>query len=168
MDQQSETMVRSQVLDSVYLRHLEGVSEVLEVRRNPVRVPRSEVTLRIPSASLLTLPCDASYSDRSGQASVKLSRKAGTGESSDTLYVYASCDSLEVQCEEYARQLRTVREERASEVHMLENELSRLRREISEVEEKPPNGIRRVLKGYLYGLVSGVFITLLLTIKIKN
>ena len=64
--------------DSVIRLAIDSVSELVEIRTEPVKVPMSAVTLTIATDSLRSLPAGASYSERSGQASVKVSRKAAT------------------------------------------------------------------------------------------
>lgn len=58
-------------------------------------IPMSEVSLRISVDSLLKLPKAASYQARSGQASAKVEK------SGDTIYVWATCDSLQREVEYY-------------------------------------------------------------------
>ena len=70
-------------------------SEVRLIRTETV--PKSEVSLKIPADSLLRLPPLASYSGKSGQASVSVSRDR------DVITVYASCDSLQLLVEYYER-----------------------------------------------------------------
>ena len=68
----------------------------------------SMVTLTIATDSLRRLPAGASYSERSGQASVKVTRRAATATEPEYIYVYATCDSLQLQCERYERTIRNM------------------------------------------------------------
>lgn len=64
-------------------------------------MPKEAVTLTIAADSLRKLPEGASYSARSGRASVDVRK----GQSAGTLVVYASCDSLQHLVEEYERRM---------------------------------------------------------------
>lgn len=114
----------------------------------------SEVGLTIPMDSLLRLPLEAVYTARSGQAGVKVSRgkTAGGGE---TIYVYASCDSLALECGRYERTVTS------------------LNRRISELQnrtetEPRPGAILTALKWFLMGLVSGAVIMTIVIIILKK
>ena len=76
--------------------------EVLLVRTEAV--PKSEVRLAISADSLMRLPPRASYSGKSGQANVSVSRDG------DVIAVHASCDSLQILVEYYAGRSETYRE----------------------------------------------------------
>lgn len=58
-------------------------------------IPMSEASLRISADSLLRLPESASYQARSGQATAKVEKHG------DTIYVWATCDSLAREVEYY-------------------------------------------------------------------
>lgn len=143
-------------------------SELEEVRTEPVKVPMSSVTLTIATDSLHRLPSGASYSDRSGQASVKVSRKAATGTEPEYIYVYASCDSLQLQCERYERQIRNLHSQYAERLNEMQNRLAATSHELEEVKEKPPNAIGTALKWFFYGLLSGILATIIIFIKLKK
>lgn len=147
---------------------LDSASEVVEIRTEPVKVPMSAVTLTIATDSLRSLPAGASYSERSGQASVKVSRKAATATEPEYIYVYASCDSLMLQCERYERQLRNLHSEYDERLNEMQNRLAATLHELEEVKEKPPNAIGTALKWYFFGLLSGILATIIIIIKLKK
>lgn len=154
--------------DSVIRLAIDSVSELVEIRTEPVKVPMSSVTLTIATDSLRSLPAGASYSDRSGQASVKVSRKAATATEPEYIYVYASCDSLELQCERYERQIRNLHSQYGERLNEMQGRLSATSHELEEVKEKPPNVIGTALKWYFYGLLSGILATIFIFIKLKK
>ena len=154
--------------DSVVHLALDSVSELVEIRTEPVRVPMSSVTLTIATDSLRSLPAGASYSERSGQASVKVSRKAATATEPEYIYVYATCDSLQLQCERYERQIRNMHSEYGERLNEMQGRLSATSHELEEVKEKPPNVIGTALKWYFYGLLSGILATIIIFIKLKK
>ena len=112
-----------------------------------MKVPMSSVTLTIATDSLRSLPAGASYSERSGQASVKVSRKAATATEPEYIYVYASCDSLQLQCERYERTIRNLHREYGERLQEMQSRLSASQH--TEQVEKPPNGVGTSLKRYL-------------------
>jgi len=128
----------------------------------------SSVTLTIAADSLRSLPSGASYSERSGQASVKVSRKAATATEPEYVYVYASCDSLELQCERYERQIRNLRSEYGERMNEMQGRLAATQSQHTEQEEKPPNAIGTALKWYFYGLLSGILATIIIFIKLRK
>lgn len=154
--------------DSVIRLAIDSVSELVESRTEPVKVPMSAVTLTIATDSLRSLPAGASYSERSGQASVKVSRKAATATEPEYIYVYASCDSLQLQCERYERTIRSLHKDYGEQLNGMLTRLAEARQEVQELKEKPPNGIGTALKWYLAGLVSGIIGTIIIFIKLKK
>lgn len=154
--------------DSVIRLAIDSVSELVEIRTEPVKVPMSAVTLTIATDSLRSLPVGASYSERSGQASVKVSRKAATATEPEYIYVYASCDSLELQCERYERQIRNLHSQYGERLNEMQGRLSATSHELEEVKEKPHNAIGTELKWYFYGLLSGILATIIIFIKLKK
>ena len=154
--------------DSVIRLAIDSVSELVEIRTEPMKVPMSAVTLTIATDSLRSLPAGASYSERSGQASVKVSRKAATATEPEYIYVYASCDSLELQCERYERQIRNLHSQYGERLNEMQGRLSATSHELEEVKEKPPNAIGTELKWYFYGLLSGILATIIIFIKLKK
>lgn len=154
--------------DSVIRLAIDSASEVVEVRAEPVKVPMSAVSLTIATDSLRSLPAGASYSERRGQASVKVSRKAATATEPEYIYVYASCDSLELQCERYERTIRNLHREYGERLNEMQGRLSATSHELEEVKEKPPNAIGTALKWYFFGLLSGILATIIIIIKLKK
>lgn len=108
-------------------------------------VPKSEVSLAIPADSLLRLPPLASYSGKSGQASVSVSRDR------DVITVYASCDSLQLLVEYYER-TSSVWKERYEEMTGLYEE---------EIKQRS-----NPVKIFFYGLGVGILLSVLTTIII--
>lgn len=149
--------------DSVVRLALDSVSEVVEIRTEPVTVPKSEVTLTIPTDSLRRLPVGASYTDRSGQASVKVGRRAATATEPEYIYVYATCDSLQLQCERYERTIRNLHKDYGEQLSGLKIRLAETSQELHELEEKPPNPVGTSFKWFLYGMLGGFLIA-----RIKN
>lgn len=90
----------------------------------PLTVPKSEVSLAISPDSLHSLPPGASYSGRNGQASVKVMLKAATATEPEKIYVYATCDSLQLQCESYERTIRNLRAVYSEEIAALEAQIA--------------------------------------------
>ena len=154
--------------DSVVHLALDSVSELVEIRTEPVKVPMSSVTLTIATDSLRSLPAGASYSERSGQASVKVSRKAATATEPEYIYVYASCDSLQLQCERYERQIRNIHSQYGERLNEMQNRLAATSHELEEVKEKPPHALGTALKWSFAGLLSGIIGTIIIFIKLKK
>nr|DAY67621.1 MAG TPA: Hemolysin [Caudoviricetes sp.] len=154
--------------DSVIRLAIDSVIELVEIRTEPVKVPMSAVTLTIATDSLRSLPAGASYSERSGQASVKVSRKAATATEPEYIYVYASCDSLQLQCERYERQIRNLHSQYDERLNEMQNRLAATSHELEDVKEKPPNAIGTALKWFFYGLLSGILATIIIFIKLKK
>lgn len=152
--------------DSVIRLAIDSVSELVEIRTEPVKVPMSAVTLTIATDSLRSLPAGASYSERSGQASVKVSRKAATATEPEYIYVYASCDSLQLQCERYERQMRNLRFVNSELLSDIQS--SRSSSQKKEVNEKPPNAIGTALKWLSFGIIIGMLITVTILSNLKN
>lgn len=149
--------------DSAVRLALDSVSELVEIRTEPVTVPMSAVTLTIPTDSLRLLPVGASYTDRSGQASVKVGRRAATATEPEYIYVYATCDSLQLQCERYERTIRNMHKDYGEQLSGLKIRLAEANQELHELEEKPPNPIGTSFKWFVYGLLGGFLIA-----RIKN
>ena len=149
--------------DSAVRLALDSASEVVEIRTEPVTIPMSAVTLTIPTDSLRLLPAGASYTDRSGQASVKVVRRAATTTEPEYIYVYATCDSLQLQCERYERTIRNLHKDYGEQLSGLKIRLAEANQELQELEEKPPNPIGTSFKWFVYGLLGGFLIA-----RIKN
>lgn len=149
--------------DSVALHARDSMSESVEVSVRPLSVPRSEVSLTIAADSLLQLPPGASYSGRSGQASVRVGRIPATATAPERIRVEASCDSLMLQCERYERTIRRLRQEQI--LQKSEQSLSAYGQE--EVEKKPPNTLAICLPVLFYGMGLVAVIALVINI-LKN
>lgn len=125
------------ITDSVLLK------EVRQVINIPV--PLSKVELKIPTQSLRSLPPGASFSEKKGQAGVKVEAIG------DTVYVSATCDSLQVQCERY------------------EKELTRIRSDTDkQVTELKKNTFQTAFKWCSTGFIAGVILTLIVIIIKKK
>ena len=124
-------------VDSVLLK------EVRQVINIPI--PLSKVELKIPTQSLHSLPPGASFSGKKGQAGVKVEAIG------DTVYVSATCDSLQVQCERY------------------EKELTRIRSDTDkQVTELKKNTFQTAFKWCSTGFIAGVILTLIVLIIKKK
>lgn len=109
----------------------------------------SEVRLEIPTDSLLKLPEGSSFHAKSGQARLDI----GKGKEPGTIVVYASCDSLQRQCEYYEKSSSVWRERYEGMADLYEAELK---------QRSNP------VKTFFTGLVAGIVITVLGMIIIKN
>lgn len=124
-------------IDSVLLK------EVRQVINIPI--PLSKVELKIPTQSLHSLPPGASFSEKKGQAGVRVEAIG------DTVYVSATCDSLQVQCERY------------------EKELTRIRSDTDrQVTETKKNTFQTAFKWCSTGFTAGVILTLVVIIIFKR
>lgn len=119
--------------------------EVLLVRTEAV--PKSEVRLVIPADSLMRLPPRASYSGKSGQANVSVSRDG------DVIAVHASCDSLQILVEYYASRSETYREAWEEMADLYEAEVKR--------RSNP-------VQIFFYGFGTGIVICVLAVILIQK
>ena len=93
---------QQQIRDSVVIR------EVLEVI--PVTIPESKVEITIPTESLRNLPEGASFTEKQGQASVEVVYVNVPGET-EYIIVTATCDSLQVLCNNLQREIYQLRED---------------------------------------------------------
>lgn len=100
------TQNHREIRDSVVIR------EVREVV--PVKIPESTVEMEIPIENLHNLPEGSSYSEKSGQARVEVKYVAIPGEP-EIIVVTATCDSLQVLCENLRRDLIRIREDTEKE-----------------------------------------------------
>lgn len=125
------------VTDSVLLK------EVRQVINIPI--PLSKVELKIPTQSLHSLPPGASFCEKKGQAGVKVEAVG------DTVYVSATCDSLQVQCERYEKELTRIRNDTD--------------RQVTEIKK---NTFQTVFKWCSIGFTAGVILTLIVIIIFKR
>lgn len=119
--------------------------EVLLVRTEAV--PKSEVRLAIPADSLMRLPPEASYSGKSGQTNVSVSRDG------DVITVHASCDSLQILVEYYAGRSETYRNAYEEMADLYEAEIKR--------RSNP-------VQIFFYGFGTGILICVLAVILIQK
>lgn len=119
--------------------------EVLLVRTEAV--PKSEVRLAIPADSLMKLPSEASYSGKSGQANVSVSRDG------DVIAVHASCDSLQILVEYYAGRFETYKNAYEEMADLYEAEVKR--------RSNP-------VQIFFYGFGAGILICVLAVILIQK
>ena len=112
----------------------------------PIGIPESKVNLKIPTESLLNLPPSASYTGKSGQANVKVERD------NDTIRVYASCDSLQMLCEYYERELTRIRGQTV---------------ETLQTKEQRSTSVETAFKYIFIGFVAGIIITIIIYRKKK-
>lgn len=129
-------------------------------------MPKSEVKLTIATDSLRKLPVGAVWREHSGQASVEVSRKAATATEPERIVVYASCDSLLLQCERYERQIRNLRFVNSELLSDIQS--SRSSSQNKEVAEKSANGVVTPLKCFFFGIIAGILITVIILSNLKN
>ena len=129
-------------------------------------MPESSVKLTIAADSLQILPDGASYSAKSGQARVEVSRVRNATNETERIVVYATCDSLQLVCEEYEQTIRFLR----NDIAFLETKDSL--NHVRELSEKHSASGWAVLKGgiigFIFGVVVGFFLTAALVIYIKK
>lgn len=108
----------------------------------------SEVNMEIAINSLRKLPEGAVYTAQSGQANIKVSHQMATEKEPEKVYVYATCDSLELQCERYEKTVKS-----------LKQHISALEQKNETIEKNPPNAFLTALKWLLFGFVIGATAT---------
>lgn len=111
-------------------------------------VPMSRARIAVSVDSILSLPAGASYHCRSGQAGAEVSRKG------DTIYVTATCDSLQREVEYYEELYSATREA-----------YDRLRSDIQTEREQRPDTIKAALAALIAGLSAGVISTIIILTK---
>ena len=124
-------------IDSVLLK------EVRQVINIPI--PRSKVELKIPTQNLRSLPPGASFSEKKGQAGIRVEAVG------DTVYVSATCDSLQVQCERYEKELTRIRSDTDKQVTAIKK-----------------NTFQTAFKWCSTGFIAGVLLTLTVIIIKKK
>lgn len=128
-------------------------SLINELRRQElVTVPQSQVVLRLPIDAVRRLPKGAEFREHSGQAS------AAVQFDGDTVYVFATCDSLQRMCIYYER--TSTRYKEAYE--------SLLALQQSELEEEPPDVVRVFISGVLTGVLLLTITTIIIKLKTKR
>lgn len=107
-------------------------------------VPQEEARLEIPLAELADLPEEAEYRAKNGRASATVQNKGGT------IVVYATCDSLQRQCEYYERQAASYR-----------NALEQQKNEARTEKERSSNPWKTLLTVFIAGVATGTLATIL-------
>ena len=110
-------------------------------------IPESVMKLKIPVVDLLSLPPNASFHGKEGRAG------AGVALRGDTLVVTA-CDSLQRLVLWYESELTRIRSETRSEIS----------NDVQTEEKRPPNPVRV----FILGMVAGLLVGMLLTMKLKK
>lgn len=105
----------------------------------------SQATLQIPVDSLRSLPANAEYRAGSGRASAVVRFEH------DTIFVYATCDSLQRQCEYYER-TATIYKEGYDELQNI----------IQEANEQRSNPVKTAFISLLAGVIIGVLSTIII------
>ena len=123
---------------------------VTEIRRQGVSVPASSVSLTLSADSLQQLPTGAVYTEKSGQARVTVKTSPDpSGER--VIVVEATCDSLQLVCEEYERTIASL----SSQVMWWQGQ------NVShgqDIREPPSNGVLTAIKWLAIGIFAGIFL----------
>lgn len=114
-------------------------------------VPKSEVKLEIQADSLMKLPPMASYSGKSGQANVSVSRNQ------DVITVYASCDSLQILVEYYEKKSASYRKAYEEMATLYETEI-----------KQRSNPVKMFFCGFGIGVLLSIFIAIAIYIILKR
>ena len=126
-------------------------SIVSETRLKTVeKVPMSEVEMEIPMQNLLKLPDRAEYRAKSGQAG------ASVRVENDTVFVSATCDSLQIMCDYYESLYINYKQGYDDLQSQYKNEV-----------KKSPNTIRTAFVSFFAGLVIGVLLTIIVKLKFR-
>ncbi len=110
----------------------------------------SEVKMEIPTENLLKLPDKAEYRAKNGQASATVKIR------NDTVYIDATCDSLQIMCDYYE-----------SKYNLYKNGYDELRSIKVDANEKRSNPIKTVFVSFFVGVVIGILLTIIVKLKIK-
>jgi hypothetical protein len=110
-----------------------------------VQIPEAKVRLSIPVKDISTLPEGASFSDKNGQANVKVRVENGI------IYVDAICDSLQQRVNSYEMELNRVRSETETQL---------------KIEKK--NSVQIAFKWCLIGIFAGSVITIIIYLQINK
>ena len=124
-------------------------------------VPKSEVRLEIPADSLMKLPPLATYSGKSGQANVSVSRDK------DVITVYASCDSLQVLVE-YYDSLQVLVEYYESTSSMWQERYEEMAGLYEAEVKQRSNPVRTFFYGFGAGILLSVLTIIIIILKRKN
>ncbi len=108
----------------------------------------SQARITVSVDSLLKLPAGASYHKRSGQAGAEVSLRG------DTIFVTATCDSLQREVEYYEEQYQATLEA-----------LDNLKESVQTEREHRSNPIKIALAAFIAGLFVGVLSTIIILSK---
>ncbi|GEM_PF-103373 len=114
-------------------------------------VPMSQAQIAISVDSLLRLPAGATYHKKSGQAGAEVSLRG------DTVFVTATCDSLQREVEYYEEQY-----------HATLEALDDLKESVKTEREHRSNPIEIALAALITGLFVGVISTIIILTKIQH
>ena len=128
-----------QFTDNILHVH-DSVMEKVTVTPISVKVPQSQADLRLNIKDVATLTPGASFTDKKGQASVKVERH------DSIIYITATCDSLQLLVESQAREIYHLR--------------SQLEKQHTEIEK--PLSQWETLKNNTFYIVVGMFIMLVI------
>jgi hypothetical protein len=115
---------------------------------NALPVPEAKVNLTVPIPNLLNLPAGAVFSEKSGRANVSVKKE------NDSIFIMASCDSLQALCEYYEREMTRIRGDTLVSKTTLEKEVS--------------TGVKSPIKQFSIGFIAGVILTIIISIKLKK
>lgn len=107
-------------------------------------VPQEEAKLEIPLAELTNLPEKAEYRAKNGRANATVQNKGGT------IVVYATCDSLQRQCEYYERQMASYKKA-----------LEQQKNEAITEKERSSNPWMMLLIAFIVGVATGTVLTII-------
>ena len=107
-------------------------------------VEKEEVTLTIPTASLLDLPPSASFRERNGRADVEVKREG------DSIIVLASCDSLQRLVWWYEAELARMKNENRKKEETLQTEF-----------KQGINPIKTGIISFIAGFVAGIVVIII-------
>jgi hypothetical protein len=109
-----------------------------------VPVEKEEVTLTIPTASLLDLPPSSSFHKRNGRADVEVKREG------DSIIVLASCDSLQRLVLWYEAELARVKNENQKTEETLLREV-----------KQGVNPVKTGIISFIVGFAAGIVVTII-------
>lgn len=109
-----------------------------------VPVEKEEVTLTIPTASLLDLPPSSSFHKRNGRADVEVKREG------DLIIVLASCDSLQRLVLWYEAELARVKNENQKTEETLLREV-----------KQGINPVKTGIISFIVGFAAGIVVTII-------
>lgn len=133
-----------------------AASAIRAIRREGVPPSKAEIT--IPVDSLLKLPAEAAYTQRSGQATASVRREG------DRIEVTATCDSLAREVEYYEELYLHALEK--LEAYELERSEATARSESRKEEDKEPLG--NPIAIFMIGITAGALGSIAIMIYIKE